>query len=43
MKQFEEEAFDCVIDKGMLDSILVFYLVNEVWNLLSAEFKKNAC
>jgi len=23
MKEFENETFDCVIDKGMLDSILV--------------------
>jgi hypothetical protein len=35
---FENETFDCVIDKGMLDSILVIRSNILVWNLLETKF-----
>lgn len=40
--KFEDESFDCIIDKGLLDSILVPVLVIVVWSILEAEFQENA-
>ena len=41
MKQFESETFDCVIDKGLDDSVLVKSGLFIVWCLFKAEFQEN--
>lgn len=41
MADFENESFDCVIDKGLLDSMLVDFLLDLVWFVFETEFEEN--
>lgn len=36
-EHFEAETFDCVIDKGLLDSVLVILFSIEVWSIFKTK------